>query len=139
MATSTSPSILRFDKSNGSSEGEGDEDIIGSILPKTGFPIGKTTVLPRKAANLAYPNTGLTLYIPSLDVNAAIDGIPKSGDSWDVSWLGKSAGYLYGSAFPTRVGNTVNTCHTWDVSNIPCIFVELKSDIQICLAAAKVI
>ena len=63
---------------------------------------------------------------PTLGVKTAIVGVPGSGDGWDVTWLGRDAGYLYGSAFPTLEGNSVLTGHVWDVDNQPGIFVNLK-------------
>ncbi len=41
---------------------------------------------------------------------------------WDVTWLGSSAGYLYGTAFPTWTGNTVLTGHVWNPDDSPGIF-----------------
>ena len=54
-------------------------------------------------------------------------GVPQSGDGWDVTWLGNSAGYLAGSAFPTWAGNTVITGHVWDTYNQPGPFADLKA------------
>jgi len=69
----------------------------------------------------------LTLSIPSLGVQTAIVGVPRSEQSWDVSWLGSLAGYLHGSAYPTWQGNTVLTGHVWNADNTPGIFVDLKN------------
>jgi LPXTG-site transpeptidase (sortase) family protein len=96
-------------------------------LPKSGFAPGEVSVLPKQPASKAYQATVLALHIPTLGVEATITGVPRSGDSWDVSWLGSSAGYLYGSAYPTWVGNSVLTGHVWDAYNNPGIFAELKS------------
>ncbi|NMC53307.1 MAG: sortase, partial [Chloroflexi bacterium] len=96
-------------------------------LPETGFAPGKFTTLPAQPANLAYASSGLTLSIPGLGVQTAIVGVPRSEQSWDVSWLGSRAGYLYGSAYPTWQGNTVLTGHVWDADNTPGIFANLKS------------
>jgi LPXTG-site transpeptidase (sortase) family protein len=43
-----------------------------------------------------------------------------------VTWLGKNAGWLSGTAFPTLTGNTVITGHVWDAYNQPGVFYELK-------------
>ncbi len=96
-------------------------------LPETGFAPGKFTILPAQPEELAYTNSGLTLSIPSLGVQTAIVGVPRSEQSWDVSWLGNRAGYLYGSAYPTWQGNTVLTGHAWDADNTPGIFANLEN------------
>ena len=96
-------------------------------LPETGFAQSKFTILPAQPEGLAYSNSGLILSIPSLGVQTAIVGVPHSGQSWDVSWLGSRVGYLYGSTYPTWQGNTVLTGHVWDADNTPGIFANLKS------------
>jgi len=100
---------------------------MSKILPESGFTQGKITILPAQPADLSYVNSELTLSIPSLGVQAAIVGVPRSEQSWDVSWLGRRAGYLYGSAYPTWQGNSVLTGHVWDADNTPGIFANLKS------------
>jgi LPXTG-site transpeptidase (sortase) family protein len=69
----------------------------------------------------------MTLEIPKLSVSMPIVGVPQTGSEWDVTWLGNSAGYLYGSAFPTWAGNTVITGHVWDALNRPGPFAEIKN------------
>ena len=98
-----------------------------SSLPDTGFRHGHLTTLPKQPAAKAYTETTMVLEIPSLGVSTPIVGVPQSGSEWDVTWLGNSAGYLYGSAFPTWAGNTVITGHVWDAYNQPGIFSELKT------------
>ncbi len=98
-----------------------------SALPETGFRHGEVTQLPNQPAAKAYENTAMTLEIPKLGVNTVIVGVPQSDASWDVTWLGNSAGYLAGSAFPTWAGNTVITGHVWDAYNQPGAFAEIKS------------
>ncbi len=97
-------------------------------LPITGFPMGKVTKLPSQPANLAYASySDLWLEIPALKIKKmTIVGVPASTESWDVSWLGKDAGWLNGSAFPTWDGNSVITGHVWDAMNKPGPFAELK-------------
>jgi LPXTG-site transpeptidase (sortase) family protein len=97
-----------------------------TTLPATGFPIGKVTKLPVQPASKAYASTDLILEIPALGQKMTIVGVPQSDDSWDVTWLGNSAGYLAGSAFPTWSGNTVITGHVWDAWNQPGPFAQLK-------------
>ncbi len=98
-----------------------------SALPETGFRHGRVTSLPKQPAAKAYTSTAMTLEIPKLGVSMPIVGVPQSENGWDVTWLGNSAGYLAGSAFPTWAGNTVITGHVWDANNQPGIFAELKT------------
>lgn len=79
-------------------------------LPATGFAFGRVTSLPPQPLDKAYSSTDLILEIPSLGVKAPIVGVLKSGDSWDVSWL----------------GNTVLTAHVWNADNTPGVFAALK-------------
>ena len=95
-------------------------------LPATGFPRGVVTQLASQPADLTYSATELTLEIPSLGIETAIVGVPLDDGAWDISWLGKNAGYLAGSAFPTWSGNTVLTGHVWDAFNQPGVFNDLK-------------
>jgi len=62
-------------------------------------------------------------------VDASIMGVPVSQDgaAWDVTWLGRNAGWLNGTAFPSFAGNSVITGHVWDADNQPGIFVDLKN------------
>jgi LPXTG-site transpeptidase (sortase) family protein len=62
-----------------------------------------------------------------MNVDTPIVWVPQSGDSWDVTWLGRNVGYLSGSAFPTWRGNTVLTGHVWDAGNRAGPFMKLKS------------
>ncbi|NOY99821.1 MAG: sortase, partial [Chloroflexi bacterium] len=101
--------------------------ILASLLPATGFPHGRITSLPEQPAAKAYTETAMTLEIPKLGVNIPIVGVPQTENGWDVTWLGNSAGYLAGSAFPTWEGNTVITGHVWDAYNQPGAFADLKT------------
>ncbi len=96
-------------------------------LPETGFRHGEVTQLPKQPAAKAYAETAMLLEIPKLGLSTTIVGVPQAKDAWDVTWLGNSAGYLAGSAFPTWAGNTVITGHVWDAYNNPGIFAELKT------------
>ncbi len=98
-----------------------------SSLPETGFRHGEVTQLPKQPAAKAYAETAMLLEIPKLGLSTTIVGVPQAKDAWDVTWLGNSAGYLAGSAFPTWAGNTVITGHVWDAYNNPGIFAELKT------------
>jgi LPXTG-site transpeptidase (sortase) family protein len=100
---------------------------VASSLPETGFAQGIFTTIPVQPASRAYTSSGMTLEIPSLGASMDIVGVPQSKSSWDVTWLGESAGYLAGSAFPTWEGNTVLTGHVWDANNAPGPFAEIKN------------
>ncbi|MBT7783353.1 MAG: sortase, partial [Anaerolineae bacterium] len=96
-------------------------------LPATGFRHGRISALPKQPTAKAYTETAMLLEIPKLGVSMLIVGVPQSDSGWDATWLGNSAGYLAGSAFPTWAGNTVITAHVWDAYNNPGIFSDLKT------------
>jgi LPXTG-site transpeptidase (sortase) family protein len=97
-------------------------------LPSTGFSQSMPTNLPAQpVAKLYTAYSDLRLNIPAIGVNLPIVGVPLSGASWDVTWLGQSAGWLNGTAFPTWSGNSVITGHVWDANNHAGPFVLLKS------------
>jgi LPXTG-site transpeptidase (sortase) family protein len=98
-----------------------------TVLPATGFARGRAAQLPPQPAEKAYASTEMTLEIPALGVELPITGVPQVDAAWDVSWLGGSAGYLEGSAYPTWEGNSVLTGHVWDAFNQPGPFAELKN------------
>ena len=100
---------------------------VPASLPATGFAMGRVTTLNTQPENKAYTETTMMLEIPKIGVEMPIVGVPQSESGWDVNWLGNSAGYLAGSAFPTWAGNTVITGHVWDAYNNPGIFAELKT------------
>jgi LPXTG-site transpeptidase (sortase) family protein len=43
-----------------------------------------------------------------------------------VTWLGRQAGWLEGTAFPTWKGNSVLTSHVYDANGLPGPFVNLQ-------------
>jgi LPXTG-site transpeptidase (sortase) family protein len=104
----------------------------GVLLPATGFPKGAAPaplaarpgaeILSRRPASPA----DLILEIPVLRITAPILGVPRSGNSWDVRWLGNAVGWLEGSAFPTWAGNTVLAGHVWNADNTPGVFASLR-------------
>jgi len=99
-------------------------------IPPTGFPQGQVTELPAQPDEKTYnalADSGITLEIPTLGVRLPIVGVPLTENGWDVTWLGWEAGYLQGTAFPTRAGNTVITAHVWDAFNNPGPFAKLKN------------
>ncbi len=102
---------------------------LGTVqLPSTGFAPRLRTSLPAQPAHLAYQDYGaMSLEIPSLQQKMAIMGVPKSGDGWDVRWLGEQAGYLEGTAFPTWPGNTGLAGHSMLADGSPGPFAKLGS------------
>lgn len=100
---------------------------ISKVLPNTGFPPDRITLLSLQPAQKAYTDLGLLwLEIPSLSVDIPIVGIPQQADGeWDVSWLNNQAGWLNSTAFPTLAGNSVLTGHVVDAKGKPGPFIGL--------------
>jgi LPXTG-site transpeptidase (sortase) family protein len=67
------------------------------------------------------------LDIPTLDVLVPIVGVPMGEREWDLTWLWNRAGYLEGTAFPTRPGNTALTAHVYLPSGEPGPFAGLAN------------
>jgi len=113
----------------GDSDSNSTIDLTGLTVPATGFAPNLVTPLALHPTAKAYSSySGLVLEIPRLGIKLDIVGVPftpKQG--WDVTWLGKQAGYLQGSAFPTMAGNSVITAHVWDALNKPGPFSNLKN------------
>ena len=99
------------------STGSGDPEVI----PATGFAPGRVSVIPAQPDGSAYSDQGMELEIPTLGVKAPVTGVPAASD-WDVTWLGNSAGYLEGTAYPTWNGNSVLAGHLTDSNGKPGIF-----------------
>jgi len=94
--------------------------------PGTGFAPGVITVLSPQPADMTYASNGdLYLEIPKIKEYVKIVGVPQNKSGWDVTWLGKQAGYLYGTAYPTWNGNSVITAHVYDADGNPGPFVNL--------------
>jgi LPXTG-site transpeptidase (sortase) family protein len=103
--------------------------VTASALPATGFAPKKITSLPQQPADLAYAKLGdIVLEIPSLNVKSTIVGVPQNADdTWDVTWLGNSTGWLNGTAFPTWNGNSVLTAHVTNANGLEGPFAALKT------------
>jgi LPXTG-site transpeptidase (sortase) family protein len=119
-------SVAGLELNNGADDAQIGFTLLASQLPGTGFVPGLVTSLPAQDLSKAYSSTNMTLDIPALSIETSIVGVPQTGDSWDVSWLGSEAGWLNGTAFPTWSGNSVITGHVWNADNTPGIFVDLK-------------
>ncbi len=106
-----------------------DDDAVIRIpnrLPWTGFAPNVITSLAEQPADQVYEDLGdLWLEIPALGVKLPVTGIPYKEDNWDLTWLGKQAGYLEGTAFPTTDGNSGITAHVYNADGTPGPFVNL--------------
>ncbi len=97
-------------------------------LPETGFAPDRVTGLPAQPAGKQYTKLGdLRLYIPRLDKNLLVVGVPIAKDGWDLTWLWDQAGYLEGTAFPGTAGNSVITAHVYLPSGLPGPFANLNT------------
>jgi LPXTG-site transpeptidase (sortase) family protein len=96
-----------------------------TILPGTGFAQDRVTVIPSQTTY--YADLGdLWLEIPRLGLQLPIIGVPQTNGEWDVSWLGNKVGWLNGTAFPTRAGNSVMTGHVYDAYGQSGPFVHIN-------------
>jgi LPXTG-site transpeptidase (sortase) family protein len=98
-----------------------------AVIPLTGFAPGVTTSLAPEPANMYNVSSDLTIEIPSLGIKTAIVGVPQSGNTWDITWLGDQVGYLAGTAYPTWSGNSVLTGHVYEANGLPGPFVNLST------------
>ena len=97
-----------------------------STLPETGFAPNKITDLGNVPREVYMQTGGITLDIPSLHIDVPIVGVPQRNGDWNVSWLGRQAGWLEGSSFPTWNGNSVITSHVYLSNGSPGPFVDLS-------------
>jgi LPXTG-site transpeptidase (sortase) family protein len=96
--------------------------------PETGFAPGMVTVLPPQPKALRYLAVqDVSIEIPALDLNIPILGVPFVENGWDASWLGGSAGWLNGTAYPGYVGNSVIVGHVYLPSGLAGPFVDLET------------
>jgi LPXTG-site transpeptidase (sortase) family protein len=96
-------------------------------LPRTGFAPGIVTLLPEMPEGFSYTALGdFWVEIPRLGVNMNIVGVPFGDDSnWNLTWLGRDAGWLEGSAYPTHAGNSALTAHAYLPNGQPGPFAKL--------------
>jgi LPXTG-site transpeptidase (sortase) family protein len=103
-------------------------DRYSGMLPGTGFAPGGITILPLQPRESLYQDfSDLWVEIPNLYTKAAIVGVPKVDNAWQVSWLGNKAGWLNETAVLGSVGNSVLTAHLYDANGQPGPFVGLKN------------
>lgn len=98
----------------------------GVRLPSTGFAPHIITPLDAQPRDLNYAVTDTLLEIPRLGFKIPIVGVPLRNGVWNTSWLGKQAGWLEGSAFPSWNGNSVLTSHVYLSNGLPGPFVYLS-------------
>jgi LPXTG-site transpeptidase (sortase) family protein len=101
--------------------------LTGANIPDTGFaPNVKTDLsnVPYESYNTLAGN--IWFEIPSLGIKTSIVGVPRTNGKWNVAWLGRQAGWLEGTAFPTWEGNSVVTGHVYLASGLPGPFVNLN-------------
>ena len=111
-------------KSGSSNQADGAKIVI--ILPETGFAPNRVTKISEQPADYRYlPLADLWLEIPTIGVNMNIVGVPQIDQGWDVSWLSDQAGWLQGTAFPTRAGNSALTGHVSLSNGLPGPFADL--------------
>jgi len=101
---------------------------LGAVnIPDTGFaPNAKTDLSNVPLESYSTLAGNIWFEIPSLGVRTTIVGVPLRKGNWNVSWLGRQAGWLEGSAFPTWDGNSVVTGHVYLSNGLPGPFVNLS-------------
>jgi LPXTG-site transpeptidase (sortase) family protein len=95
-------------------------------LPDTGFAPNLATDLGSAPREIYTDTGGITVEIPSLKINIPIVGVPLKNGVWNVAWLGRQAGWLEGSAFPSWNGNSILTGHVYLSNGLPGPFVNLS-------------
>ena len=95
-------------------------------LPDTGFAPNVVTDLSNTPHETYIQTGGIKVEIPSLGINIPIVGVPLKNGVWNVAWLGKQAGWLEGSAFPSWNGNSVLTSHVYLSNGLPGPFINLS-------------
>jgi LPXTG-site transpeptidase (sortase) family protein len=97
-------------------------------LPETGFAPDTVTDLPLQPAEKQYANlAGMRLFLPRINQNLPVVGVPITADGWDLTWLWGQAGYLEGTAYPGSAGNSVLTAHVYLPNGEPGPFVQLSA------------
>jgi LPXTG-site transpeptidase (sortase) family protein len=99
---------------------------LAGLIPVTGFPPGVITGVKINISSYYNSNSPM-LVIPLLDVNTPILGIDLKDGIWDISWLWDQVGWLEGTAYPTRNGNSVLTAHVVTADGKDGPFANLKT------------
>lgn len=102
-------------------------DLANANLPSSGFTPLRMSAVPQQPDKLRYQDyASLELEIPALNLSAPILGVPFAENQWDVSWLTNQVGYLQGTAFPGRVGNSLLSAHVFSANGKPGPFYRLS-------------
>jgi LPXTG-site transpeptidase (sortase) family protein len=114
----------------GNSGGGGGSDnpgqtVSGFVIPVTGFAPDIVTPLTGML-HPRYGPTALQIEIPVIGVDTSIVGVQIQDGGWNISWLQDQVGWLNGTAYPTRTGNSVLTAHAVDADGKPGTFAKLK-------------
>jgi LPXTG-site transpeptidase (sortase) family protein len=99
--------------------------VSGFLIPVTGFAPNSLTSLD-ELTRPHYQAMSLSLEIPVIDIKSTVVGVEIRDGGWDVSWLQDQVGWLNGTAFPTRKGNSVLTAHVVNADGKPGTFSKLK-------------
>ncbi len=94
-------------------------------LPSTGFAPNVVTNTSHLMPETYFQTGGVSIEIPTLNMDIPVVGVPYRNGEWNLSWLGNQAGWLEGSAFPSWNGNSVLTGHVYLSSGRPGPFVNL--------------
>jgi LPXTG-site transpeptidase (sortase) family protein len=100
------------------------QTVNGFVIPVTGFAPHVAT--PLNGIRPRYDATALQIEIPVIGVHTSIVGVQIQNGGWDISWLQDQVGWLNGTAFPTRNGNSVLTAHVVNADGKPGLFSKLK-------------
>ncbi|HEX5840189.1 MAG TPA: class F sortase [Anaerolineales bacterium] len=138
-ATNHDPTSDTLVITDGSSGGGDDDDgggspnepapttpgVSGFIIPVTGFSPNVVTALDERSQP-SYQSTSIRIEIPVIKLSATVAGVGINKGGWDVSWLQDQVGWLNGTAYPTRKGNSVLTAHVINADGKPGTFARLK-------------
>jgi LPXTG-site transpeptidase (sortase) family protein len=124
--------VVTGGSSGGGDDGEDDGGpapsgpaVSGFLIPVTGFAPNTVTALD-ETARPYYDAASLNIEIPVIKVSSTIGGVEIRDGGWDVSWLQDQVGWLNGTAYPTRKGNSVLTAHVVNADGKPGTFSRLK-------------
>jgi LPXTG-site transpeptidase (sortase) family protein len=114
----------------GNSGGGGGSDnsgqtVSGFVIPVTGFAPDIVTPLDEITRPL-YDATAIQIKIPVIGVDTSIVGVQIQDGGWNISWLQDQVGWLNGTAYPTRSGNSVLTAHVVNQDGKSGTFARLK-------------
>jgi LPXTG-site transpeptidase (sortase) family protein len=98
---------------------------IAKRLPATGFAPNIMTDMSELQPETCWQTDGVSLEIPTHHLKIPVVGVPYREGTWNLSWLGRQAGWLEGTAFPSWNGNSVLSGHVYLSDGRPGPFVDL--------------